>query len=476
MASSDGFPAILPDDPSSLPVAGPSAFVGQPPATQNDYYIVKGLFRMMGMVDANPMAGYFLSAKPPTDYVHETRVTSVLTGLIFVVLAIVVPTAARIGLRLRRGSTMQFGWDDWTLVLAALLALVYPVTQITSIAVGAAALHQWEVTYEQYNFGMVVAMTCKTTFYVAVGMIKLSIALFIRRMADRLNRWLQLACDVFMASLVGFMLLAIFYNVFACDPPAIQWDLALRGRLDPVPKCIDLGVQSKVLSGIHVAQGIALLLTPIAILWKVRMQRAKKIRLFVIWTIGGLTVMGGLLRQIRPTMTNDFTWDYVEVLVWTCLDLSFGILTACLPVLDGLFEKCWRRAKSSVANTYGTGQSRDPTDDGAVWQYSKTSDLDGSRQSRRHVTKTSVSIITQRRDRSESSESIVKRDHLHVNGSGGGMEMNILRTQEVEVHVTTAEEDPSILNLDPRAPSPQWHNRPEWHEQPKGFKFRKPES
>lgn len=359
---------------------------------------------------------------------------------------------------------------------AQLLALVYPITQITSIAVGAAALHTWEVTYEQYNFGMVVAMTCKTTFYVAVGMIKLSIAIFIRRMADRLNRWLQLACDVFMASLVGFMLLAIFYNVFACDPPAIQWDLALRGRLDSVPKCIDLGVQSKVLSGIHVAQGIILLLTPIAMLWKVRMQRAKKIRLFVIWTIGGLTVMGGLLRQIRPTMTNDFTWDYVEVLVWTCLDLSFGILTASLPVLDGAFEKCWRRAKSSIANTYGTGQSRDAADNGTVWQYSKTSDLDGTRQSRRHVTKTSVSIITQRRDRSESSESIVKRDHLHIHGGGEGMEMNILRTQEVEVHVTTAEEDPSILKLDPRAPSPQWHNRPEWHEQPKGFKFRKPES
>lgn len=119
MASPDGFPAMLPDDPASLPLAGQSAFVGQPPATQNDYYIVKGLFRMIGMVDANPMAGYFLSAKPPPNYVHETRVPSVLTGLIFVVLAIVVPTAARIGLRLRRGSTMQFGWDDWTLIVAA---------------------------------------------------------------------------------------------------------------------------------------------------------------------------------------------------------------------------------------------------------------------------------------------------------------------------------------------------------------------
>ncbi|KAF9874302.1 integral membrane protein [Colletotrichum karsti] len=444
MASLDAFNAI-PDDPSSLPLAGPSAFVGQPPATQHDYYIVKGLFRMIGMNSANPMMGYFLSAKPPPDYVHETRLPSVLTGLIFVVLAIVVPTVGRVILRLRIGSSMQFGWDDWIIIVAALLALVYPVTQITSLAVGAAAVHTWEVTYEKYNFGMVVAMTCKTTFYVAVGMIKLSIAIFIRRMADRINKWWQIFCDIFMASLVMFVLLAIFYNIFACNPPAIQWDLAMRGRLEPIPTCIDLGVQSKVLSGIHVAQGITLLLTPIIILWKVRIQRAKKIRLFAIWIVGGVTVLGGLLRQIRPTMTNDFTWDYVEVLVWTCLDLSLGILTASLPVLDGLLEKYWLKAKSSMANSYDNGQSHGVTDNG-TWQYSKTSDT-GTQKSHQHVKKSSISIITQMMDRSESSESIVQKDHLRdTNSEGGGLEMNILRTQEVESTLSTVAQSPRVAS------------------------------
>ncbi|TEA21426.1 hypothetical protein C8034_v004291 [Colletotrichum sidae] len=463
--------ASIPDEPSSLPVAGQSAFVGQPPATQHDYYIVKGLFRMTGMVDANPMLGYFLSAKAPEGYVHETRLPNVLTGLIFVVLAIVVPTVGRVALRCR-GSNMRFGWDDWTIIVAALLALVYPITQIISLAVGGAAVHQWEVTYEQYNFGMVVATTCRTTFYVAVGMIKLSIAIFIRRTADRLNKWLQIGCNVFMASLVAYIALAIFYNVFACDPPAIQWDLALRGQLEPVPTCVDLAVQAKVLSGIHVAQGITLLLTPIVILWRVRMQKAKKIRLFIFWTMGGLTVLGGLLRQIRPAMTNDFTWDYVEVLVWTCLDLSLGILTASLPVLDGLLEKYWRRAKSSMSDTYGTGRTLGVTDN-ATWQYSKTSDIEGARGDRKHTTKSSITIIAQVMDRSESSESIVKKDHQERSEGACGMEMNILRTQEVEVRVTNVDEEPDAMRLDPRAPSPQWHNRPEWHEKPRGFKSRR---
>ncbi|GKT82220.1 LOW QUALITY PROTEIN: integral membrane protein [Colletotrichum tofieldiae] len=169
--------------------------------------------------------GYFVAAKPPPGYVQETRQAGVLTGLVFVALAIVVPTTARVGLRLQRGSSMQFGWDDWAILVGA----------IYSLAIGAVAKHVWEVTYEQYGSGMVVAMVCRTTFYVAVGMIKLSIAIFIQRLADRLNSWWRISCNIFIASIVGYMILAIFFNVFACNPPAIQWDLALRGQTEPEP-------------------------------------------------------------------------------------------------------------------------------------------------------------------------------------------------------------------------------------------------
>lgn len=112
----------IPDDASSLPLTGTSAFVGEPPSTQNDYFIVKGLFRMAGMTTANPMTGYSLVAKQPPDYSHETKLPGVLAGLVFVILAIVAPTVARAWLRLRKGSVMQFGCDDWTIIVAAVRA------------------------------------------------------------------------------------------------------------------------------------------------------------------------------------------------------------------------------------------------------------------------------------------------------------------------------------------------------------------
>lgn len=107
-----------PDTPFLLPESSPSAFLGRTPNSQRDYYIVKGLLRMVGMKDANPMMGYFLAARPPLDYEHESRVVGVQIGLVVVVLSIVAPTTVRLLLRARK-KQMRFGWDDWTLLVAA---------------------------------------------------------------------------------------------------------------------------------------------------------------------------------------------------------------------------------------------------------------------------------------------------------------------------------------------------------------------
>lgn len=65
----------------------------------------------------------FFAAKRPANYKYETRVPGILAGLIIVILIIVVPTTARLALRLRRTSSMKFGWDDWTIIVAAVREL-----------------------------------------------------------------------------------------------------------------------------------------------------------------------------------------------------------------------------------------------------------------------------------------------------------------------------------------------------------------
>jgi hypothetical protein len=229
-----------------------------------------------------------------------------------------------------------------------ILAFMYPVAQTIGLNLSGAGLHTWEVTYDQYEIGTLIGVFCKITFYQAVSLIKISIALFIRRLASGASRRWRWFCDVFLVTTGAYMLVAFLWLIFTCYPVQAQWSLYARGAIEPLPSCLDTISQSRILSGVHVAQGMILLTTPIVILWTIQMDRAKKIRLFVVWAVGGITVLGGLLRQVRPLIHRDMTWDYVEVLAWTSLDLALGIVTASLPVLDGMLSNAWHRAMTSI--------------------------------------------------------------------------------------------------------------------------------
>lgn len=212
----------------------------------------------------------------------------------------------------------------------------YPITQIILPLLGAAGRRTWDMSYYQYKVGLVGAMWARSNFYVAVCLTKLSITIFVRRMAYRAGRGWQVFIDVFLATIVAYVLLATFWNIFACNPIQAHGDLSVRGRAEPAPVCTDYFLQGRVLAGIHVAQGIILLSTPIIFLWKVRINRAKKTRLYIVWTVGAVAVTGDILRELRAESSFDVSWNYTETMVWTSVDLTLELLVASLPVLDGL--------------------------------------------------------------------------------------------------------------------------------------------
>lgn len=94
-----------------------------------------------------------------------------------------------------------------------------------------------------------------------------------------------------------------------------------------------------------------LLTSPFVILWKVRMEIKKKIRLFMIWAVGLVVVLFGLMRMLDANFTADVTWTYTELLVWTSLDVSVGIVVISLPVLDAWLASGVRTALTKMGRT-----------------------------------------------------------------------------------------------------------------------------
>lgn len=113
-----------------------SALVGEPPATDDDFYIVRGVLRTYGLDNLNASAGLMFSIQRPENPPDESKKPAILAGMILVILAIVVPTVARVIIRLK-GARTQFGADDLAIIAAAVSRLVH-LTQLmlTLVVIG----------------------------------------------------------------------------------------------------------------------------------------------------------------------------------------------------------------------------------------------------------------------------------------------------------------------------------------------------
>lgn len=99
-----------------------SAHVGEPPNTQRDWYIVRGLLRVVGLTDADPAKGYVVAVTASdTGEEYTSKRPAVIAGLIVVLVAITAVTGSRIALRASM-SHMRFGADDWATIAAAVCA------------------------------------------------------------------------------------------------------------------------------------------------------------------------------------------------------------------------------------------------------------------------------------------------------------------------------------------------------------------
>lgn len=267
-------------------------------------------------------------------------------------------------------------------------------------------------------------------FYLTVALIKTSLTLFIRRLADRASRKWRWFCDFFLFSLVVYIIMAIFWFCFTCSPPQAYWDVMYRGSLPVLAvTCIDTTVQGRFLNITHVVQGVILLASPVVILWKIKMEIKKKIRLFIIWAVGLLVVLCGLMRLVRADFTSDVMWSYTSLLVWTAMDVAVGIMVISMPVVDAWLAGGVRKAMTKMgATTHGATMGKS-----GYGNLDKSSGL-GTMKSHRTVgTKSGVHIRSSNKDSTDSDEEGM------MDRRNDGFEMGIIRTDEYMVQYHSVE-------------------------------------
>lgn len=77
-----------------------------------------------------------------------------------------------------------------------------------------AGRHTYENTYAEWQRLFYYLSMCKIIFYVAVGLIKVSITLFLRRLTDRASKVWRICADVFLVTLVAYEIVVITCKLY----------------------------------------------------------------------------------------------------------------------------------------------------------------------------------------------------------------------------------------------------------------------
>jgi hypothetical protein len=88
----------------------------------------------------------------------------------------------------------------------------------------------FDVTYEEYGWFKNFANIDKLIFFLAVGFIKISIGMFNRRLTSMTSRMWLIFNNCFIALLGAYLMVALFWNIFQCDPPWAGWDAIRVGK------------------------------------------------------------------------------------------------------------------------------------------------------------------------------------------------------------------------------------------------------
>lgn len=256
--------------------------------------------------------------------------------------------------------------------------------------------------------------------------------MFIRRLAAGTTRKWRWFCDFFLFTLALYLISATIWFLLTCDPLRAQWDLLYRGRLEETPSCIDGRRWGQTYNVAHAVQGVMLLISPIVILWKVRIEVKKKIRLFFIWGCGLLAVLCGLMRMLDANFTSDVFWSYTQLLIWTSLDVTVGIVVISLPVLDAMIAAKLSKAISKTRKTNTGG-----------WSGYGYLDKSKTRWGPPSMAKSANTIEPKEELGNEQGDALPQANQKLSNSNHPVVELSIMRTVEYAVRYLSVEKAPA---------------------------------
>ncbi|KAJ5290130.1 uncharacterized protein N7443_010383 [Penicillium atrosanguineum] len=239
-----------------------------------------------------------------------------------------VTTPAFVAIRLwsRAKSKAGLGWDDWSILISSVFAVIVMALMIASCAYGFGQ-HITNLTAPHKRMTLKLFFVSQAFYKLTMNITKMSILMLYLRIF--IQRWFRITCHVLLLIITSYMVAAFFASVFQCTPVSRAWDKTIPGS------CIDITTNWYANAGFSIATDIIILALPMYPLYKTKMMLKRKIALMIVFALGAFVAVTSIIRMQTLDFSStspDTTYDLASS-VWTVTEENVAITCACLPMM-----------------------------------------------------------------------------------------------------------------------------------------------
>ncbi|KAI0424553.1 hypothetical protein F5Y09DRAFT_353289 [Xylaria sp. FL1042] len=308
---------------------------------------------------APPPGGYI---DPSTDPISPKAALLVGPVTVFYVLDLVV-LAFRVWARRIKKATWRF--SDYAIFIAAVFATGY-------VALCWIAVAQGGIGYPLVKVALPQRLLVRKVFFVAWLLqcyantfVRLSILDFILQVFSPVRKF-RLAVYLFEAASVAYLVAFTIADFSDCRPFKYNWELGP----EVASHCGDQALKFLLSSIFNLILDAGILVLPLPMLWTLQMSTQRKVAVTFVFGLGTFVVFSTAWRTYnvvefsRPVNQMNFTVAIIPDALWSGLEITLGIINACLPVMQPATHRVLgtpfvkllsfsssRSAKSSKAST-----------------------------------------------------------------------------------------------------------------------------
>lgn len=186
-------------------------------------------------------------------------------------------------------------------------------------------------------------------YFLEIALLKLTLLLFFLRIfpkrATRKLLWATVAFNLFVG------VLFIFLAMFQCTPISFNWTNWTR---ETQGKCLNINALVWSNAIVSIALDFWMLALPLYEIFHLQLMWRKKISIAVMFCVGTFVTVVSILRLssvVNFAASRNPTWDQANVIKWSNIECSVGIICACLPTLRVILVKLFPSLTDTTRRT-----------------------------------------------------------------------------------------------------------------------------